>query len=217
MQEIFSGVWKEGNRLVTLNMTPGKKVYTEQLVKVKGVEYREWIAYKSKAAAAVTKGLKYFPLKHGDKVLYLGASSGTTVSHFSDIVGGQGVIYAVEISERSLRDLNVVAEIRTNIIPILANARLPDSYNWIEKADIVYQDVATDDQSEILIRNCEKFLKPGGTAMIAIKSRSIDVTKEPKEIYKQELEKLSKHFKVIEKVELDPLEKDHMFIVLRWK
>lgn len=217
MQEIFSGVWKEGNKLLTRNLSPGKKVYTEQLFKIKGVEYREWIAYKSKAAAAITKGLKTFPLKFGDKVLYLGASSGTTPSHFSDIVGEQGVLYAVEISERSVRDLNVLAGDRPNIIPILANARLPDSYNWIEKADIVYQDVATDDQSEILIRNCEKFLKQQGTAMIAIKSRSIDVTKDPKEIYKQELEKLEKHFKVVEKVELDPLEKDHMFVVLKLK
>ena len=166
MNEIFSGVWKEGNKLLTANMSPGKKVYTEQLVKIKGTEYREWVAYKSKAAAAITKGLKNFPLKFGDKVLYLGASSGTTPSHFSDIVGEQGVIYAVEISERSVRDLNVLAEARPNIIPILANARLPDAYNWIEKADIVYQDVATDDQSEILIRNCEKFLKPQGTAIM---------------------------------------------------
>jgi len=202
---------------MTKNLIPGERSLTEQLVKIGGTEYRVWDHWKSKAAAAIRKGLKNFPIKDGSKILYLGLASGSTASFFSDIIGKSGIIYGVEISERSLRDANLVAEKRGNIVPVLANARLPEAYSWAEKVDIVYQDVATDDQSEILIRNCKAFLKKDGFAMIAIKARSIDVTKEPKEVYRQELEKLKKEFQVMEKVELDPFEKDHMFVVLKWR
>ena len=78
-----------------------------------------------------------------------------------------------------------------------------------------FKDVASDDQSPILIRNAEKFFKHSGTAMIAIKARSINVVKEPKAVYKEQLALLEKHFKVIEKLELDPYEKDHIFAVLK--
>ncbi len=217
MDQIFDCVFREGKRLFTKNLVPGKRVYGEELVKKGKEEFRSWDHTRSKAAAAIAKGLQNFPVKEGQKVLYLGASSGTTVSHISDIVGKEGAVYAVEISERSMRDLNLVTEHRGNIIPILANAKTPEEYSWVEPCDIVYQDVATEDQTEILIRNCEKFLKKGGFALYAIKSRSIDVTKEPKEIYKQEIEKLKQFFEVVEKKELDPFEKDHMFLVLKWK
>ena len=217
MNQIFDGVWQERGRLFTKNFVPGKKVYGEELIKKGKDELRSWDHTRSKAAAAITKGLKNFPLKSNDKVLYLGASSGTTPSHVSDIVGKEGIVYAVEISERSMRDLNSVAEHRQNIVPILANAKTPEDYSWVEPCDIVYQDVATDDQSEILIRNCQKFLKKDGFALLAIKSRSIDVTKDPKQVYKEELEKLKQVFEIVEKKELDPFEKDHMFVVLKWK
>ncbi len=214
MKEIFPGVWKRGELILTENLAPGSKVYGEQLIKEKKVEYRAWNPYRSKPAAGIARGLKNFPLQSGMKILYLGIASGTTASHFSDVVGRDGVIYGVEISERSIRDLNHVAQARGNIVPILANARRPEDYAWIEHVDFVFQDVATDDQAEILIRNCERFLKPGGFAMLSIKARSIDVTKPPKEIYKKELEKLRKHFTVLEKLELDPYEKDHMLVVM---
>jgi fibrillarin-like pre-rRNA processing protein len=220
MKEIFPGVWKKGEKILTENLAPGSRVYGEELLKAKAgkgglIEYRVWNSYRSKAAAGIARGLKNFPLKPKMKILYLGIASGTTASHFSDIIGRDGVIYGVEISERSIRDLNNVAESRGNIIPILANARRPEDYAWVEPVDVVFQDVATDDQSEILIRNCEKFLRPKGFAMLSIKSRSIDVTRPPREIYMQEIEKLKKHFEIIERLELDPYEKDHMLVVMR--
>jgi len=215
MKEIFQGIWKKGNQILTENLAPGSKVYGEELVKIRKTEYRVWNPYRSKPAAAIARGLRNFPLKKGMKVLYLGIASGTTASHFSDIIGKDGVIYGVEISERSIRDLNHVAEKRGNIIPILANAKKPEGYPWVEHVDVLFQDVATDDQSEILIRNAESFLKPKGFAIISIKSRSIDVTKPPKEIYSQELAKLQKRFEILEKIELDPYEKDHMLVVMR--
>jgi fibrillarin-like pre-rRNA processing protein len=220
MKQIFNNVWKRGKQILTRNLVPGSKGYTEQLVKVGKAEYRVWDPMRSKPAAAIMKGLKHFDIKPGMKVLYLGIASGQTASYFSDIIGSEGIIYGVEISERTFRELNPVAEKRGNIVPIIANARKPEDYEWIEPVDVVFQDVATDDQAEILIRNCRAFLKPGGdsgTAMLSLKSRSIDVTKSPDAVYRQEEAKLEKHFKTIEKVKLDPYEKDHAFYVLELK
>lgn len=217
MQKIFPGVWRKGNRLFTESLVPDSKEFTKSIVRSGKTSYREWDPYRSKAAAAILRGLKSFPIKRDSKILYLGISSGSTASFFSDIIGTEGIIYGIEISERSIRDLNPVAGKRGNIVPILASAKLPQNYSWVEPVDIVYQDVATDDQSEILIRNCEQFLKPGCYAMIAIKARSIDVTRPPREIYRQETEKLRKSLEIIQSMELDPYEKDHMFVLLRKK
>ena len=213
--KFFEGVYWVNGRLATKNLVPGVKVYGERLVKTKMGEFRLWDAYRSKPAAAIYKGLKTFPVLRGNKILYLGIASGTTASHMSDIIGKSGIIYGVEISERVLRDLLAVAEKRKNIVPILANARLPESYSWVEEVDLVYADVAIPDMSEVLVRNCERFLKEGGYAMIAIKARSIDVTAKPRKVFEKEKEKLRKYFKIIDFVILDPYEKDHCMIVMK--
>ncbi|MCK4714002.1 MAG: fibrillarin-like rRNA/tRNA 2'-O-methyltransferase, partial [Candidatus Aenigmarchaeota archaeon] len=184
--EPFPGIQRSGQRLFTMGLVKGDRNFTKSLVKHKGAELREWNPYRSKAAAAILRGIRNFPIREGGKVLYLGISSGSTSTFFSDILGPEGVIYGVEISERSMRDLTPVAERRGNIVPILADARKPETYSWIEPVDVVYQDVATNDQSEILIRNCREFLKPEGHALLAIKARSIDVTKPPRDIFRRE-------------------------------
>lgn len=219
LEEKFDGVFVHRGELLTKNLLPGKKVYGEELVRVRDVEYRVWDFSRSKPAAALKNGLKNFPLENGMKVLYLGVASGTTASHFSDIVGKDGLIYGVDISERVLRQIIPVAEERGNIAPILGDTRKPEEYGSLilEKVDFVFEDVASDDQIPILIRNCDKFLKSHGYAMISIKSQSIDVVKKPKEVYREALEELEKHFEIIEKVELDPYEKHHMLVVLRMR
>jgi fibrillarin-like pre-rRNA processing protein len=215
----FEGIFLVDHQLATVNLTPGNKVYGEELIKEKSIEYRIWDFWRSKPAAAIKNGLKEFPLKGGMKVLYLGIASGTTASHFSDIVGREGIIYGVDIAERVLRDLISHAEKRGNIIPILADTRKPEEYDntVMEKVDCLYEDVASPDQIQILIRNAQKFLKLDGFAMIAIKSQSIDVTKEPKQTYKECLEELEKYFEVLDKIELDPYEKAHLFVVMKMK
>lgn len=215
MKEVFPGVWKEGKHLFTLSLVPGDRAYCKKPVTVRGKEYREWNPNRSKPAAAVMKGLKAFPFMEKAKILYLGIASGQTATFLSDIVGKEGVIYGIEISERCVRDLNPVAEKRGNIVPVVADARRPETYGWIEKVDVIYEDVASDDQSPIMIRNAEKFLKPNGFAVISIKARSIDVVKDPVRIYREEISKLEEHFRVLEKVKLDPFEKDHMFVVMK--
>jgi fibrillarin-like pre-rRNA processing protein len=217
MNNIFPAVWKKDNMIFTENLIPGDRSYTKNLIKESGREFREWNPNKSKPCAAIVHGLKLFPLAPKMKVLYLGASFGQTVTFFSDIVGKEGMVYAVEFSERCMRDLNDNAEKRGNIVPILGDARKPEDYSWIEPVDIVYEDVASDDQSEIMIRNCRQFLKKDGFAMIAIKARSINVVKDPNQVYREQIAKLEKHFKILEKVELDPYEQDHMFIVMKLK
>ncbi len=215
----FYGIFRVNGRFATVNLAPGKKVYGEDLVKENNVEYRIWDFWRSKPAAALKSGLKQLPLHKGMSILYLGIANGTTSSHFSDIIGREGLIYGVEISERPFRELLPTAEDRGNIIPILANARKTEDYesNVLDKADLVYEDVASDDQVEILVRNCQKFLKPKGHAMIAIKSQSIDVVRPPREVYKECMQKLEKHFDILDKVELDPYEKHHLFVVMRAK
>ena len=215
----FYGVFKINGKIATINLVPGVKVYGEELVKEKNTEYRIWDFWRSKPAAAIKNGLKQLTLQKGINILYLGIANGTTSSHFSDIIGKEGLIYGVEISERPFRELLPTAEKRGNIIAILANARKPEDYEHtvLDKVDLVYEDVASDDQVQILIRNCEKFLKPKGYVIIAIKSQSIDVTRPPREVYKECLEELKKHFDILDKVELDPYEKYHLFVVMKSK
>ena len=137
--EIYWAILEDGTkRLATKNLAPGRAVYGERLITFKGVEYRIWDPYRSKLAAAILKGLKNVPIKPGNKVLYLGAASGTTASHVSDIVGENGHVYCVEFSARAIRELvNNVCAFRPNMSPILEDARLPERYAMlIEKVDL---------------------------------------------------------------------------------
>jgi len=217
MDKLCPDVFISEKKILTKNLVPGFRSFSEELVEEGGEEFRVWDPYHSKAAAAIAKGLKTFPIKKGTKILYLGIANGNTSSFLSDIIGPEGIIYGIEVSERSIRDLNTIAARRKNIIPILGNAKLPQSYDWIETVDVIFQDVATDDQTEILIRNAKLFLKERGYALLSLKSRSIDVTKNPENVYRKETEKLKKTFRIIEKKRLDPFELDHCFIVMKKK
>jgi len=203
-------------KLATVNLARGNQVYGERLVEIDGVEYRLWDPYRSKLAAAIMKNMKENPINPGKIVLYLGAASGTTSSHVSDLVGPNGSIYCVEISSRPLRDLLVVCSKRPNMTPILADARQPSSYcALVEKADIIYQDVAQPDQTDILLANVRTFLQDGGYAMLALKARSIDVTRDPSEIFKDEMGRLEEEMEIVDAKILDPYERDHAMLVLR--
>merc|ERR1711957_773836 len=88
-RERFPGVYLNrgaSDSIMTKNMVPGESVYNEKRVSVETkdkeetikTEYRVWNPFRSK----------------------LGAASGTTVSHVSDLVGPEGNVYAVEFSKR---------------------------------------------------------------------------------------------------------------------
>jgi len=223
-KRFFPGVYalrvESGEAIATLNLTPGRRFYGEQLVTVDGVEYRTWSPYRSKLAAAIRKGLREMPLSRDNKVLYLGVASGTTCSHVSDIIGVGGHVWGVDFAHRPIRDLiEGLAKHRDNVSPILGDARRPRTYTMnVPKVDGIYADVAQPDQGGIVVENARVFLKSGGWAIMAIKSRSIDVTKTPRRVYEAEIEKLKKGgFDVVVSLELDPFEKDHALVVARLK
>ncbi len=200
--------------LATVNLIPGKKVYDETLIKFKDEELRTWNPFRSKLAAAILNGLEELPIGERTHILYLGAASGTTCSHISDIVGRKGRVYCIEFSPRAIRDLLPLCADRRNLLPILADARFPERYSPLcGLVDLIYCDVAQPDQSKILVNNAMLYLKPSGKIMIAIKARSIDVTKPPAEIFKSEVEFLErKGFTINQKIRLEPYTADHIFI-----
>ncbi len=204
-------IFENDGNIATKNLTPGLKVYGEKLVKEGDIEYRVWNPYRSKLAAGLLNGLNEFNLESDSKILYLGASTGTTVSHISDIVY-DGVIYAVEFSPVSMRKLNALSLNRSNIIPLLNDATKPKEYlNFVEKVDLVYCDVAQPNQSELFMENMNLMLKDDGKGLITIKARSIDVVQKPKKIFKEEEKKLkASGFSIIQKIKLEPYEKDHI-------
>jgi len=216
LREIFPNVYSNGKNIYTINRIKGKSVYGEKLVREGNTEYREWDPFRSKLCGAIRKGLVNFPFSKNSKVLYLGASTGTTISHLSDILE-EGEIYAVEIAPQMAERLMELAEHRENIVPIVADARKPEEYEEIPDVDVVYQDVAQPDQDRILTMNCRKFLKKGGFAMLCVKSQSIDVSKDPKKVFAEIEKSLSRDFEILEKFYLEPFDKEHEFLVLRIK
>jgi fibrillarin-like pre-rRNA processing protein len=212
--EKLNGVYIVEDHIATENLNPGKKVYGEKLVEIEGKEYRIWGQRRSKLGAAILNGMNMFPFERNSKVLYLGASSGTTPSHISDIIV-DGIIWCVEFSPRMMRSLIELSRSRGNMIPILDDATKPLNYlNMLEKVDIIYSDVAQPRQSELFMDNMRLYLKPEGIGIIMIKARSIDVTKSPKKIFKEEESKLKTGgLRILEKIQLEPYEKDHMAMV----
>ena len=199
--------------LLTKNLAPGKKVYNETLVVRDGSEYRTWDPFRSKLAAAILKGLPDDLVPEGSKVLYLGASTGTTASHVSDLVGPGGLVIGVEFAPRVAREfVEHVARERGNVIPFVADARDPGKYS-VADVDVVYCDIAQPDQTEIALTNCAKLLRKKGTLLLVVKARSIDVVREPSEVFKEEQTKIEKAgFLVVKVLELSPFEKDHALI-----
>jgi len=202
-------------KLATKNLIPGNQVYNEKLLTVKEVEYRIWNPFRSKLAAAIMNDLKDFPFNQKSDVLYLGVSTGTTISHISDIVGQKGTIFGIEHASRVARDfLDRVASHRKNIVPIIHDARKPEEFFSVyKKVDIVYVDIAQPDQTDIAIENCKLYLKSGGYMFLVIKTRSIDVTKDPRKVIENEIKKLEQCFQIKQMIDLQPYDKDHAMVV----
>lgn len=213
----FTAVYHLNGQLATCNLIPGQRVYGEKIVEVKGFEYRIWNPHRSKLASSILNGLKTFPFRESSKILYLGASTGTTASHISDIAQN-GLIYCVEFSAKMMRKLADLSSKRNNLIPILDDATKPLNYlHLVEKVDVLYSDVAQPQQTQIFLDNMRLFLKEKGTGILMLKARSIDVTRNPDEIFLEEESRLkTAGFRVLEKIDLEPYEKDHMAFVCKF-
>lgn len=200
-------------------MCPGESVYSEKRFPVeegeKKVEYRAWNPFRSKLAACVMGGVDQIYMAPGSKVLYLGAASGTSVSHVSDIVGPEGMVYAVEFSHRSGRDLVNMAKKRTNVVPIVEDARHPHKYRMlVPMVDCIFADVAQPDQTRIVAVNAQYFLKNGGNFVISIKANCIDSTAAAEVVFAAEVGKMkAEKMKPLEQVTLEPYERDHAVVV----
>ncbi len=193
-------------RLGNVLVSPGEGgVYGERMLE----GYRVWDPYRSKFAAydLLGGGLDLTP---GMRVLYLGAANGTTVSHVADYVE---TVYAVEFAPRPMQDLLEVARRRKNIVPIMADANRPDAYaSFMEEVNLVYQDVAQPNQVEIAEKNLV-FLKPGGHLVLMLKTRSVDVRRDPADVVAEARAGLEQHLDVVEVRWLEPYHHDHAAIV----
>lgn len=222
----FGGVFVARGKedaLVTRNLVPGESVYGEKRISVEGdegkVEYRLWNPFRSKLGAAILGGIGDIHIKPACKVLYLGAASGTTVSHVSDMVGSEGRVYAVEFSQRSGRDLLAVAQKRPNIIPIIDDARHPSKYRMMmSMVDVIFSDVAQPDQARIVALNATHYLKIGGHIVMSIKANCVDSTAPPEAVFAAEVKKLEEErIKPLEQVSLEPYERDHAVVTGRFR
>ena len=209
-------LYQDKKQLFTENLQEckGIKVYGEKIIKNKNKELRSWMPYRSKLAAAILNGLE-IEIKKDYNVLYLGAATGTTVSHISDITR-DGIIYAVESSPVSMKKLITVCEKRPNIIPILNDAFHPDRYaSIVPSVDLIYQDISQRNQAEIFFENIKKYLRENGTGIIMVKARSIDVAIKPKIVYEKVCNYLKENnFRIKQVFELEPYEKDHAVIII---
>jgi fibrillarin-like pre-rRNA processing protein len=212
----MKGIFKEKNRIYTENLgyCKGLKVYNEKIINYKGKELRSWNPYRSKLASAIINGLN-IKINSNSKILYLGAATGTTVSHLSDIAK-DGCIYSVESSPVAFKKLIELCEIRKNIIPILSDANHPDRYSSIvSNVDLIYQDISQRNQSDIFIANVFRYLNKNSFGILMVKARSIDVSLSPNEAYDIVSSNLeNSRLKIIDKIDLKPYEKDHAAIVI---
>lgn len=218
---VFISGTQQKLKLYTRNLDIGKKVYGERLIKVNHKaayrEYREWDPFRSKLAALILENPVSNFFSENLNCLYLGASSGTTVSHLSDILPS-GIIFGVEFAERSIRQLIQNTSNRKNVVPILGDARFPESYaKYIfTEIDLIYQDVAQPRQSEIAIVNCNYYLKDDGILIIAIKSQSIDSIKKSEYIYTQEKANFEKAgYKILESININKFAGNHIILIVK--
>lgn len=188
--------------------TRGQPVYGEPVED----GWRLWDARRSKLGAAFEHDLE-MDLAGGDKILYLGAASGTTVSHVADFAGAT---YAVEFAPRPARELLEVATDRSRLFPLLKDARRPETYAHVVEGnlDAIIQDVATRGQARVALQN-RRFLRDDGWLVVAIKARSEDVTDEPAAVFDTVLDELETGYEIVDTAALEPFHEDHLIVSAR--
>ena len=181
-KQIVWGVRKEGRSLWTRNAVKGISVRGERRKRDGRIEWRRWDPTRSKVAAAILRTRvepsSLLPTP-GSTCLYLGASSGGTVSHIHDFVCGAdnhhgGQLVAVEISPRMVRDLVKLSDSRPGLVPVLGDARKPEQVAPFirEKASWIHQDLSIADQAETFVKIATSFLAPDGIGLLSLKAAS---------------------------------------------
>ena len=211
-----TGVFRHGRDLYTLNAVPGQRVYGEDLRIESGAEYRRWDPFRSKLAAFLLKSTTRAWSKSPQGVLYLGAAHGTTVSHLSDAFPSVP-IFAVEKSPVAFAPLLALARIRSNLLPILADAQLPERYAAdVGEVDFLYQDVAQRTQAEIFHENARACLAAGGLGLLMLKVRSVTQARSSRAVLGEARSYLERQgWSVLESLDLVPFSREHVALLLR--
>ena len=171
----------------------------------KSTGWEVWNPYHSKLSAYLIAGGKNWPFKKDSRVLYLGSAEGNTISYLGEVCK-TNTITAVEISPVAMAELLVLAKEKENIIPCLCDAHFPEKYRiQANNPEIIYQDIAQNDQVDIFIRNCDYF-KPK-RAFLMLKSQSISKLNE--DIFKITKKRLSEIFEKVEIVNISKWAKGH--------
>lgn len=185
----------------------------ETTVTYEGVDYRSWNPYRSKLAAALMNGLDQIRIEANTRILYLGSATGKTVSYFADMVT-KGMVYAVEISSVAMQEFLEKCGSRSNVVPLLEDANHSGRYQpMVPLVEFLYQDISQRNQADIFIKNAEQYLQPSGQGLLMVKSRSVDVSCDPDEVYARVGDQLKGNgFSVLSTIDLAPFEKDHAAI-----
>lgn len=216
-QHSHSGVYTDGADLYTRSTTDERRGGERVVKGDNGHDYRSFPPNGTKLAAIVKMGVTNWPFTSGSRVLYLGAGAGTTVSYMADVCP-QGQIYAVEFAPEPFRSLLEVARRRSNVVPILADARNPAAYTTQvgKPVDIVYQDVAQRDQWDIAHRNALALLAPDGWVVLVVKASSVDVARPATEVYADVRSAIrSSGLRLEEVVDLEPFDREHAVFIVR--
>jgi fibrillarin-like pre-rRNA processing protein len=211
----WEGVHRDGRDLYTVNRNPGTKVYGESLSTVDGVEYRAWDPFRSKLAALLLKGAPADLLGRPRTVLYLGAAHGTTVSHLSDL-WPEATIFAIEKSPTSFAPLLALARTRPGLVPILADAQLPERYQAdVGAVDLLYQDIAQRNQAGIFVENARACLAPGGRGILMLKVRSVTQQRPTAAVVREaRTTLLGAHLAVAYETPLSPFSREHVALAV---
>ena len=211
----WPGVFREGRDLFTINSAPGERVYGEELRVSGGVEYRLWDPFRSKLAALLLKGAPSDLWGDVASVLYLGAAHGTTASHLSDLWPGAS-LFVVEKSATSFAPLLALARRRTNLLPLLTDAQLPERYRAdVGLVDLLYQDVAQRNQAAIFVENARVCLDPGGTGILMLKVRSVTQRRPGPVVVREARSELQRGGLVVRaEVSLAPFSREHVALIV---
>jgi len=221
-KEIVWGVRREGRNLWTRNAVKGISVRGERRKRDGRIEWRMWDPTRSKVAAAILRtrddpsSLLPSP---GSTCLYLGASSGGTVSHIHDFVCGAdnhqgGQLVAVEISPRMVRDLVKLSDRRPGLVPVLGDARKPEQVAAFirGKASWLHQDLSIADQAETFVKMATSFLAPGGIGLLSLKAASERSSEGDDNSRFQKAEQILRDSELVfqERMDLKGLEEQHV-------
>jgi fibrillarin-like pre-rRNA processing protein len=190
-------------------------VHGEELRSFDGVEYRLWDPWRSKLAAYLTREGAPLGLDRCRRALYLGGAHGTTASHLADLIDPRP-IFVIEKSPDSFAALLAFAESRENVLPILADARLPERYGAdVGTVDLLYQDVAQRDQTAIFLENARACLDDRGLGLLMLKVRSVTQRKSVAEVLPMtRRELLDAGWRIRFETDLTPFARDHRALLV---